>query len=91
MQIELDALHHNNTWEFVPLPAGHKPIGSKWVFKKKYKSDNSLDRYKVCVVAKGYTQVERVDYHETFHPLPNSLLSIVFLPLLLPALGSFIS
>ncbi|KAM2881066.1 hypothetical protein COP2_014191 [Malus domestica] len=68
MRTELDALHQNHTWDLVPLPAGHKPIGSKWVFKKKYKSDGSLDRYKARVVAKGYTQVEGVDYQETFSP-----------------------
>ncbi|XP_068331494.1 uncharacterized protein [Pyrus communis] len=55
MHTELDALHHNQTWDLVPLPTGPKHIGSKWVFKKKYKSDGSLDCYKARVVAKGYT------------------------------------
>ncbi|GKF06855.1 retrovirus-related pol polyprotein from transposon TNT 1-94, partial [Tanacetum coccineum] len=40
---ELDALERNHTWDLTTLPAGHKPIPSKWVFKIKYKSDGTLE------------------------------------------------
>ncbi|CAL5321219.1 unnamed protein product [Camellia sinensis] len=69
MTVELDALQLNRTWTLMPLPAGHQPIGCKWVFKLKYKSDGTIERYKARLVAKCYTQIEGVDYIETFSPI----------------------
>ena len=66
MQAELAALEANNTWSIQPLPPGKVPIGSKWVFKVKLRSDGSLERYKARLVAKGYNQQEGFDYFETF-------------------------
>ena len=34
---EMASLHKNEAWDLVELSAGRKPIGSKWVFKKKIK------------------------------------------------------
>ncbi|GJS13838.1 ribonuclease H-like domain-containing protein [Tanacetum coccineum] len=46
MNTEMDDLYRNNNWELAELPEGRKAIGSKWVFKIKYKSDGEIERYK---------------------------------------------
>ncbi|KAJ0567388.1 putative RNA-directed DNA polymerase [Helianthus annuus] len=66
MNEELSALHESNTWSVVELPKGRKPIGCKWVFKVKYKSNGEVERYKARLVAKGFNQREGIDFDETF-------------------------
>jgi hypothetical protein len=68
MQKEYDALIKNGTWSLVDPPISIKPIGSKWIYKSKYKVDGSLDKHKERLVAKGYAQKEGIDYTETFAP-----------------------
>jgi hypothetical protein len=55
MNIEMDALKKNRTWELVTLPKGKKPVGCKWVYTIKYRADGSIERYKARLVAKGFT------------------------------------
>ena len=69
MDLEMEALDKNNTWELVSLPNGKKPVGCKWVYTIKYKADGSIERYKARLVAKGFTQTYGVDYSETFAPV----------------------
>jgi outer membrane protease len=52
----MDSLLYNNAWTIVDLPLGSKAIGYKWVFKRKYNSDRSIQIFKVRLVAKGFTQ-----------------------------------
>ena len=68
MQSKHQSLLKNNTWVLSDLPPGKKPIGCKWVYKIKYKSDGTLDKYKARLVAKGFSQRWGIDYEETFAP-----------------------
>nr|AAD19784.1 putative retroelement pol polyprotein [Arabidopsis thaliana] len=69
MFTEVDALEINKTWDIVDLPPGKVAIGSQWVFKTKYNSDGTVERYKARLVVQGNKQVEGEDYKETFAPV----------------------
>ncbi|GJW26622.1 retrovirus-related pol polyprotein from transposon RE1 [Tanacetum coccineum] len=77
MQKELKALELISTWELTTLLAGKVPIGSKWVFRIKFKADGDIERFKVGLVAKGFTQKESIDYKETFAPVAKMVSSYV--------------
>ena len=77
------SLHKNEAWDLVELPAGRKPIGRKWVFKKKTNLEGKVEKYKARLVEKVYSQVEGIDFGEIFSLVANLtsirfILSIVF-------------
>eukprot|EP00253_Pinus_taeda_P009959 PITA_09959 len=63
---EMASLHKNEAWDLVELPAGRKPIGGKWLFKKKRNAEGKVEKYKAWLVAKGYSQVEQMHVKTTF-------------------------
>lgn len=66
---EINALHTNQTWTLVPRPSSTNVVGSKWVFRVKYHSDGTVERYKARLVAQGFTQIPGLDYSHTFSPV----------------------
>jgi len=62
IRTEIKSIEKYNTWTLVDLPKGAKPIGCKWIFKKKYHLDESIDKYKARLVAKKF-------YSKTQHKL----------------------
>jgi hypothetical protein len=68
MQAEFDALEAQATWEIVPRPMDRKVISVKWVLRIKWDKDRKLPTYKGRMCARGFTQVQNVDYEDTFSP-----------------------
>ena len=59
-------------WTLVDLPVDRQAIENKWIFKKKTDIDGNVTVYKVQLVAKGFRQVQGVDYDETFSPVGDA-------------------
>eukprot|EP00253_Pinus_taeda_P021560 PITA_21560 len=73
---EMASLHRNGAWDLVELSAGRKPIGSKWVLKKKTNAEGKVEKYKARLVAKGYSQVSGIDFGDIFSPVAKDNKSV---------------
>ena len=62
----MDILHHNGTWDPVPLPHGKKTIACRWVYIVKFNPDGSVEQLKVRFVTKDFTPTYDIDYEKTF-------------------------
>ena len=61
---EMKSLISNRTWKLVDLP-----LGCKWVLRKKFKLDGSIDKFKARLVAKVFKQKADLDFFDTFSPV----------------------
>ena len=69
MQEELNQFKRSEVWDLVPRPEGVNVIGTKWIFKNKSDEHGIVTRNKERLVAQGYTQIEGLDFDETFAPV----------------------
>ena len=75
----------NQAWDLVEFSVGRKPIGSKWVFKKKTNAEGKVKKYKARLVEKGYSQVLGIDFGDIFSPVAK----VTSIRLLLSIAGAF--
>nr|KAJ0204523.1 hypothetical protein LSAT_V11C500235470 [Lactuca sativa] len=69
MQEELNEFKRHNVWTLVPRPSGKSITGTRWVYRNKVDKDGIITRNKARLVAQGFTQIESIDYGETFAPV----------------------
>jgi hypothetical protein len=66
MHEELENIEKNQVWTLVDPPRDVNMIGTKWVFKNKQGEDGEVVRNKARLIPKGFSQVEGLDFGETF-------------------------
>jgi hypothetical protein len=71
MHEELHIFERNQVWTLVEPPRDVNVIGTKWVFKNKQREDGEVVRNKARLVAQDFSQVEGLDFGETFAPIAS--------------------
>ncbi|GKE35445.1 zinc finger, CCHC-type containing protein, partial [Tanacetum coccineum] len=66
---EMDSFMGDNTWVLADLPPGCKPLGCKWIFKRKLKVDGTIENFKARLVIHGFKQKSGIDYFDTYAPM----------------------
>ncbi|CAL1393651.1 unnamed protein product [Linum trigynum] len=81
MLAEYNALLRNNTWLLVPPATDQNLISCKWIFRIKTQPDDSIERYKARLVARGFQQRPGIDFGKTYSPVlkPTTLRLILSL------------
>ena len=79
-KVELNGLLDVGCFQVVDekdAPKGRKVVGSRWVRTYKGDGHGSCSKTKSRGVAKGFTQVQYVDYHETTSPPPAKTIASI--------------
>nr|GEY47823.1 zinc finger, CCHC-type [Tanacetum cinerariifolium] len=61
---EMESIMGNNTWVWTDLPPGCRPLGCKWIFKRKLKVDGTVEKFKARLV--GFKQKSEIDYFDSY-------------------------
>jgi hypothetical protein len=66
MMDEYQPIMKNDVWYIFSIPKRKSIVTSKWIYKIKHTSDGSIEKHNESFVARGFSQVEGIDYEETF-------------------------
>lgn len=79
MKEEFDMLTKQGTWKLAKLPDRRRVTSGKWVYKKKRDADGRVKHFKARWVARGFTQLFRTDYHDTYAPTakPSTIHTVI--------------
>jgi hypothetical protein len=69
MEIEIETLIKMEAFVVVDRESWMNVVSSVWAFKRKRYPDGSIRKLKARICARGFEQVEGVDYFETFAPV----------------------
>eukprot|EP00253_Pinus_taeda_P025187 PITA_25187 len=78
---EYGSITRNSVWDVVPRLGDKSVVTSQWLYKVKQVADGSIEKHKARFVSCGFSQVEGINYDETFAPLArySSIRSILAL------------
>nr|GEX53800.1 zinc finger, CCHC-type [Tanacetum cinerariifolium] len=63
---EMDSIIGNNTWVLTDLPPGCRPLGCKWIFKRKLQVDGTVEKFKARLVIQDFKQKSGIDYFDIY-------------------------
>jgi reverse transcriptase-like protein len=75
IQDKLATLKATGTWRLEGAPPNANIISSKWVFKAKKDAAGNIAWYKAGLVAQGFSQIDGVNYDDTYTPVAHLVSS----------------
>ncbi|KAL0430915.1 UNVERIFIED_CONTAM: Retrovirus-related Pol polyprotein from transposon RE2 [Sesamum radiatum] len=75
----MDSMGSNQVWTLIDPPKGARPVGCKWVYKRKLRADGDVTAFKARLVAKGYTQRPGLDFEKTYSPVAMAKSILILL------------
>jgi hypothetical protein len=75
IEAELKSLKKRKVFtDVIPTPPKIFSVGFKWMFIQKRNENNEVVRYKMRLVAQGFTQRLGIDFNETYSPVMNRII-----------------
>ena len=71
MDLEIECIEKNETWELVDVPKYKDVISVKWIYKTNKDVDGNVQKHKARMVAIGFKQHPGIDFNENFAPVQH--------------------